>query len=65
MGPRGAIERLWPADPSMPADVLRFGERLVECMLGVYDAEATELETDRGDVLRWASPVACETESGT
>lgn len=29
-------------------------------MLGVYAAEATELDIDRGEVLRWTSPVVCE-----
>ena len=65
MGPRGTIDRLWPADPSIPADVLGLGERLVECMLGVYAAEAMELETDRGEALRCTSPVDCDIGSGT
>jgi hypothetical protein len=52
-----------PADPSRPADVLRFGDRLVEVRLGVYAVDAVELATDRGEVLRCASPV-CEMPTG-
>ena len=53
------------ADPSRPADVLMFGEMLVEVILVVYAAETAELATERGEVFRCMFPTGCGMPTGT
>lgn len=49
-----------PADPS----IFRWGDRLEDVRLGVYAVDAIEAGTECGEVIRWASIVACETALG-